>query len=190
MLAIASIISSNRRLMKVAQEVKVELQLAGVWKDFIHYRDKLNRESGLKPAETTKLALAKFRGEKNSLTPPTPEGADPSPVDSPLPPPACLKSRRCSEVESIRWAADNIDEPEVDPETCPGSAAWTLLNLCKGSNSFLIAFMQNTWTKLLPSRATFDDDDNQAEVDGKPTIDLIDRLRKASESAKERTAKK
>jgi hypothetical protein len=87
-----------------------------------------------------------------------------------------LPDSPCSEVESIRWVADNISRVDVSPHECPSAVAWTLLQACRDNVAFRIEFLTKMWPKLLPNRTHMDDPKDKSEVDGRPTLELIDRI--------------
>ncbi len=91
---------------------------------------------------------------------------------------ADLPQGDCSEVESIRWVANNISRMDVDSSACPSAIAWTLLLECRDSPAFRVEFLTKMWPKLLPTKAQMENDDGPAELDGQATMDLIDRIAK------------
>ena len=92
--------------------------------------------------------------------------------------------RDCSEVDSIRWVANNISRSGVMPEDCPSAVGWTLMLECRTSNAFRNEFLTKMWPKLLPSRAQLDNADNVSVMDGQSTVDLIDRIAKVRDDLK------
>lgn len=54
-------------MAKVRQEHKDELLKRGLWAEFVLYRDEM-KASGKKPAESTRMAVAKFLGEEAAKT--------------------------------------------------------------------------------------------------------------------------
>lgn len=75
----------------------------------------------------------------------------------------------------VRWVARNIDNPDPDPLTCPDPFAWTLLRTCREDPTFVPFFVEKLWAKLIPARSQLDGG-GPREFDGKPTLELIDRI--------------
>ena len=92
--------------------------------------------------------------------------------------------RDCSEVDSIRWVANNISRKNVTADDAPSAVSWTLMLECRSSDSFRNEFLTKMWPKLLPSRAQLDGEDKSVELDGQGTIDLIDRIAKVRDDLK------
>jgi hypothetical protein len=84
-----------------------------------------------------------------------------------------LAGRKASEPAIVRWVARNIDDPNPDPAGCPDPFAWTLLRQCREVPGFTSFFVEKLWAKLL--RDT-EDAGAQKVIDGKPTIDLIEKI--------------
>lgn len=80
-----------------------------------------------------------------------------------------------SEPEIVRWVARNIDNPNPRPMDCPDPFAWTLLRQCRDDAGFCKSFIEKLWAKMIPSRAQLDTD-KATDLDGGPTLDLIDRI--------------
>lgn len=93
-----------------------------------------------------------------------------------------LAGKTKPEPEVIRWVARAIDDPTVTAKDCPDPFAWTLLRMCREDPSFVVFFLEKLWAKLLPSRAQVDSGPG-VELDGQPTIDLIDRILRMKEDA-------
>lgn len=89
--------------------------------------------------------------------------------------PAALAGKAATEPAIVRWVARHIDHPDPDPRDCPDPFAWTLLRACRTSPPFLLFFVEKLWAKLIPTRSQVDGGGAKA-VDGKPTIELIDRI--------------
>lgn len=175
----------------VSAEQKQAMVDVDLWQEFCARRDELKLE-GLAPRLANKQALdeylprTRFGDEGNGTQDGKETGLPPiSGKKDTLPDlPEEVASRSVSEVEVIRWVANHIDHPAINPEDCPSPAAWTMLRLCKAQPAFLANFMQNIWTKLLPAKAQMDGLDGDGEIDGRPTIQLIGRIRVMSRRAK------
>ena len=100
--------------------------------------------------------------------------------------PEALAGRSCAEPEIVRWVARNIDNPAVDPEDCPDSFAWTLLRQCRQNPEFVGFFIEKLWVKLLASTARNGDDDADKDIDGAPTIRIIEKICAARDDAIQR----
>lgn len=85
--------------------------------------------------------------------------------------------KKVSEVEVIRWVAENVQNFKVTEKDAPNITAWTLLSLCRKEESFLIDFMRNIWTKLLP-RGSFVDDEEQSRLSRMRDTRLEDLIEK------------
>lgn len=71
-----------------------------------------------------------------------------------------FEGKKCSEVEAVRWVADNMELEDPDPADCPSAAAWGMLSQCRNSAMFKSEFWRHTFTKLLPSKAQIDKEEN------------------------------
>ena len=159
--------------MAIPQDKKDALKSAGKWLEFLEYRDQL-KDEGHSPTVASRDALAKFL--------PDLETNDEFPVLEPAP--RGLAGKTAPEATVIRWVANNIDNPDVQPEDCPAPVGWTLLRECRQSPAFRMDFLQSTWVKLLPSRAQLEKDDAKPnELDGQKQMDLIDQIREARRKA-------
>jgi len=96
--------------------------------------------------------------------------------------PSALKGRKAGEAATVRWVARNVDNPEPDPAECPDPFAWTLLRMCKRSPDFTLFFVERLWSKLIPSRTQMDPS-QQRTTDGKPTIELIEKIQAMRDEA-------
>ena len=90
--------------------------------------------------------------------------------------PAALAGKSCSEPEIIRWVARNIDNPEAGPDDCPDPFAWTLLKQCRSDPEFVTFFIEKLWVKLLPTGANRDRNDTGGALDGRVTLDILERI--------------
>ena len=89
---------------------------------------------------------------------------------------ADLPETECSEVDSIRWVANNISRVDVSPVSCPSAISWTLLQECRRNVAFRAEFLTKMWPKLLPPKASLDNVEDETKFDGQVTMDLIDRI--------------
>jgi|GEM_PF-4029102 len=96
--------------------------------------------------------------------------------------PQALAGKTASEAEIVRWVARNIDNPNASPADCPDPFAWTLLRQCRDQDNpgFVSFFTEKLWAKLLPSRAQLEEQGGTNAIDGKITLDLIERIREVS----------
>ena len=90
--------------------------------------------------------------------------------------PVALAGKAAPEAEVVRWVARNIDNPEASAKDCPDPFAWTLLRQCRDNPVFVAFFIEKLWCKLIPSRGQQEGESGGAELDGKPTLELIERL--------------
>ena len=63
----------------------------------------------------------------------------------------------CSEVEAIRWVAENLEVADVSAADAPGPSAWALLCHCRQIPSAKADFWRTIWPKLIPSKALLED---------------------------------
>jgi len=98
--------------------------------------------------------------------------------------PKALADKTASEVEIIRWVAQNIDNPKVTVKSCPAPFAWTLLRQCRGNDAFISWFTDKLWSKLIPTRAQFGDEEGVLSLDGTQTLEVLDKLSAISKAAK------
>jgi len=87
-----------------------------------------------------------------------------------------LGKRKASEVDVIRWVAQNIDNPIACAEDCPAPFAWTLLRQCRGDGGFITWFTEKLWSKLIPNKVDMGDDDGGGADDGAKTLEVLDKL--------------
>ena len=86
-----------------------------------------------------------------------------------------LEGKKALEPEIVRWVSRNVDIPHPDPIECPDPFAWTLLRQCRDDPEFLKSFTEKLWAKLIPARSQLEGGADAA-IDGKPTLDLIERI--------------
>lgn len=155
---------------RVDRATKDRLKASGHWEDFLRARDSL-REKGYSPMDARAAALG-------AVT----EAGDYDEPKLPHAPPE-LEGRTASEAEILRWVAGHIDHPNPSPADCPAPFAWTLLRQCWGIPKATAWFVEKLWVKLIPSRAQLEAESGDGKFDGKPTIDLIDRIEKHARDA-------
>ena len=88
-----------------------------------------------------------------------------------------LSKRGCSEIEAIRWCANNIDNVCIDLSSCPSPVALTLYRMCLADSDYKAEFISKIWVKLVPNRASLDDSQKKS-ADGTAQIDMISRIQK------------
>ena len=84
--------------------------------------------------------------------------------------------KKASEVQAIRWVADNMEVLDPCSDECPSSAAWGLLASCRKSPSAKADFWRNTFTKLMPSRAAMEKEEAGSAGDLSRAADVIEEL--------------
>jgi hypothetical protein len=90
-----------------------------------------------------------------------------------------------SEVENIRWVADNMRIVDIKPRDCPSLRAWNLLCECRENSYFRSNFWKDHYGKIIPSKSQLTDGDGKGKLDGEATVELIERIEKISEESKE-----
>lgn len=90
--------------------------------------------------------------------------------------PSALRGKKSAEPEIVRWVARNLDNPDADPEDCPDPFAWTMLRALLDGDLDVGFFIEKLWSKLIPSRSQLESAVSDGDYDGKPTVDLIDRI--------------
>ena len=103
--------------------------------------------------------------------------------------PASLADATATELEVVRWVADNIDNRSVRAADCPSRFAWTLLRQCRDDPEITKWFVEKLWSKLIPSRTQLETTAPK-DLDGKVQIELIERIQAMSDKAKKKTEKK
>lgn len=94
---------------------------------------------------------------------------------------AMFRGKKASTLEVIQWVADNLELVDVTPAMCPRSSAWTVLKMCRDYPSFKVEFVKTYLTKTVEKITP--DDGKKTELDGQPTIDMIDRIMEAGRAA-------
>jgi hypothetical protein len=166
---------------------KERLQAAGQWQAFQERRDELKAQ-GDSPDDARTMALVEVMANGddsgNGDRPAEKLGGDALPLA-----PAALAGKAATEPEIARWVSRNIDNPNPDPAECPDSFAWTLLRMCRENPAFAMMFVKDIWTKLLVSQAKQEDTGRPTgEIDGTPTLKLIERIRAIREKASSASA--
>lgn len=173
------------------------LEAAGLWNSFVDFRDQLvnefDRSASAAAAESLRIW---FRGDEpidpgqayfealRLMATISEETGSPLPDDDDdgLPSlemcPASLAGREAPEPEVVRWVVRNIDNAAASPKDCPDPFAWTLLRMCRKSDAFMFAFIKDIWGKVLASQVRVTDDGEDKKLDGRPTIELIQRIRR------------
>jgi hypothetical protein len=170
---------------RIDRFLKERLQAAGRWQAFQERRDEL-KEQGYSPDDARMAALAEVMPQCDDADsgPAGRAGGDALPLA-----PAALAGRTACEPEIARWVARNIDNPSPDPAECPDPFAWTLLRMCRDNPAFALMFVKDIWTKLLVSQARQDDGGKgEGEMDGTPTLKLIERIREMRDKANREVA--
>lgn len=72
----------------------------------------------------------------------------------------------CSEIECIRFVADNLHLHDVTPDMAPGPNAWGLLQAMRSSMQSAQAFWTVIWPKLIPRQSDLEDQ-SSAELDSR-----------------------
>lgn len=165
---------------RIDKMLKERLQTAGQWQTFQQRRDELKAQ-GYTPDDARSMALAEVMpkcSDDGDLTADQP-GGDTLPLA-----PAALAGKMANEPEVARWVARNIDNPAANPAECPDPFAWTLLRMCRDNPAFALMFVKDIWTKLLVLQAKQPDTSGaDGEIDGTPTLKLIERIREIRDQA-------
>lgn len=82
----------------------------------------------------------------------------------------------------VRWVAENIDNGEVDPKTCPAPFAWTMLRLCRESDEYLEKTFMPMWRQLIPPKSQIENEAPK-EQDGRSLIELSEQILAISREA-------
>lgn len=184
-------------MAQVRDEHKEKLKEMGVWADFVLFREDLEG-GGLDKATANKEAVRKFLGneaaenpgqsfqrkkrEKEARLAAVGVIVPKSRATLELKPLSEFGGREASEPDVIRWVARYMGVQDVSTADCPDPAAWSLLSACRRSPGFEASFWQTMYTKIIPR----EEEKEKDEVDGTPTMELIDRIVAAREKAIER----
>jgi hypothetical protein len=180
---------------RIPKSIREKLEQEGVWLLFRARREQL-KKNGM-PAQ---LALDQAMGEalsgelgrEGSPIAPDLPGEEPKPKkrkprgEKPLAvAPKDLAGKAATEPEIARWVFRNVDNPSPSAKECPDPFAWTLLRMCRQSESFLLILVKDVWTKLLSAEARRAEAAGGGEaVDGKVTLELIEKIKGMSEKAR------
>lgn len=165
---------------RIDKMLKERLQAAGQWQAFQERRDEMKAQ-GYSPDDARTMALAEVMPKciDGGGLPADQPGGDALPLA-----PAALAGKEATEPEVVRWVVRNIDNPVPDPGDCPDPFAWTLLRMCRESPAFAVMFVKDIWTKLLVLQAKQTDSGGaDGEIDGTPTLKLIQRIREMRDRA-------
>ena len=185
---------------RIDKAVKQQLVDEGLWKKFLNIREGLKRK-GYDPHSAKEIALGEvMQGAENADEIEEAEG----PVDVQAAitqkktarkkkpkhkeltvAPDLMANKAASEPEIARWVARNIDNPNPDPAECPDPFAWTMLRMCRESPGFATFFIKDVWVKLLQSEARKNEVPAGEEYDGKPTVELIERIQAMRRAAEQ-----
>jgi len=176
--------------MPISSVDKIELKKRKLWDKAVKRRDQL-KEEGLSPKDAGNQAVMEFLGDdahpdkSASLSMPVQkkevfEEVDEEPekgldifaeiekgIDE-LP----KKSRH---LDMLSWVAGNL-RGSIDMEDCPGRDAWSLLYDCLHFPSLRMDFWKTMWTKGVPNRAQLSDGDENFELDGQMTLDVLTKI--------------
>lgn len=170
-------------------DLAARLKAEGRWKDFLLKREQYERE-GLAKRGAYRKAQMEFQplntvpAVNNPIQKSEPVQAAPEPT--PQPQLACALLTEIKRTRDMRavvaWVFDNMDVEHPDQETCPSSGAWSLLNECRRSPGLKYDFYTNIMPKLLPSRASQEDQD-RLQDDGRNVLDILSRVSQAAAEA-------
>lgn len=181
--------------LQLDRETKDRLCAAGLWEWFQKRAVDLEGD-GLTSANAQRKALSEAlrgaeqgsgtkasRAKRRAVRKPARKGASSESVLELLQSaPEGLVGRVAAEPDIVRWVARSIDHPDPDPDGCPDPFAWTLLRMCRESLEFRVWFVEKLWVKLIPARSHVDQA-KPAGFDGKPTIELIERIQAMRDEA-------
>lgn len=174
---------------------KDRLQSAGVWPEFVSYRQNLRNE-GISNKDSEKMAHEKYlgHGQESSVAVLFDEDDEATPVEPPAAPlqpaiqvkhgsvtnhyiSAALFENKPdpSAIKVVNWIFDNIAIEDPDPLTAPSAGAWGYLWECRTSAVVRSEFYKSTYSKLLPSRTQLETKD-KFDDDGHKVIENIDKV--------------
>ena len=174
------------------QAEKNRMKKAGTWVSYVAKFDALKHD-GKSDEEAFNIAIKAYLPEKE--TPPTKPKRKPASTAkrkpasrkpknpelmdalvSMIPPvPESVQGREASETDNIRWIYNHI-APGSDLTDCPSAGAWLELHVCRASSAYMIEFLKGPRSKLIPARATYENENDAGPIDGTPTIDLIGKI--------------
>ncbi|MFH1741369.1 MAG: hypothetical protein ABIH23_20385 [bacterium] len=170
--------------MKLTPQQKTSLLEAGTWPDFQRYRSELEGK-GANGRESMQAAICKFFGQRGLDESKTvrdisrekkkadKEQLSPIVVDM-----AQFDGRDGTSLDIVKWVTRNLDVEVVDLEGCPDATAITLLNECRKDSKFRDEFWAKFFTKTIPTKGPENEEDDQVILDGRVTIELIERIQK------------
>ena len=99
------------------------------------------------------------------------------------------KGRKASELEQIRWVADNMHTPvlRIQRDAIPCSAAVNWLWWIRQSDANAQEFWKSSYPKLLPDKRTLEADATKNYDDGREVLEAIERVKAARDRSKEQT---
>ena len=181
----------------ISSDARQRLRDAGLWEEYQRYYELLKGQ-GTRPAPARVQALDLFdRVLEGTLTVPqlytsdghvapleevTPSSSgSASPSSTPACPDADLavlrRKKAVRPMAEFRWVLRNIDEPEIDLDSCPDYEAWKILRYCN-ENPALFRDLLAEYERRGFSRDN-GEDRRDAPLDGDDIIADIDKLRKA-----------
>jgi len=89
-----------------------------------------------------------------------------------------------STAETVRWVASYLMVGDAQPEDAPSSEAWGMLQWAKRNNTNEASFWSQIWRQLMPTKQSLEAETRFSD-DGKPILDLIQRIQRISESGNE-----
>ena len=177
----------NRRRAK--SEIKRHWMNAGLWSDFVDLRESM-KGAGLTPDEAWQEADRRLQAGGHTETIPSSEQesseeAAPAPVelrgqvDS-----EAFSRETVSTAETVRWVASYLMVGDAVPEDAPSSEAWGMLQWAKRNNTNEASFWSLIWRQLMPTKQSLEAETRFSD-DGKPILELIDRITRISEASNE-----
>lgn len=187
-------------MAKVTESQRARLQAKGVWEQFLKRRAELKED--MEPRYALEQALDEFLTSKDGVVGSVEAGESAlnggvvvpeldSGLQGPVPPPPGPVSLEAfegrpthvSEVTNILWVADHMRVVDLDPRECPSLRAWNLLCECREDKGFRASFWKDYYGKTVPPKSKLDNEGDGGDIDGKVTVDLIDRITLAGERA-------
>lgn len=103
-------------------------------------------------------------------------------ADVPPTPKEVLGREAENEAENIRWVLDHI-MPDTDLSECPSPLAWLDVFLCRADDAYRSMYLKEMRGKLIPNRAQILPDDEEGKIDGALTVEVLHKVKAASEEA-------
>lgn len=191
-------------------EIKKLLMDKGSWADFVFRRDE-HRVSGLSSTEAHWKALEEFLTpeEMPVRRVAKPKKSKPNPTEKPSLAPSRrepgttqvkypstarpdrfvsiseFEGRTANEATIIRWVGKHMYVCDVTPADCPDPTAWNMWQQCQISPIFCAEFWKTIYTKIVPAKSSFGDNDGDADKD-KPdkTEEMVEMIILISEECK------